>query len=436
MTKHTARALAFALVCAAPAALALTPAVARAQSVGPINRPASLSLNAQASADVPQDVVDITLFYEQEASDPSALTSTLNQRADSALQKSKGVSGVTARTGSFSIYPSTDRDGRISAWRGRTEIVLESHDFTAASKLAGQMASIMQVGNVQFSLSPAAQRVAEQKLTRRGDQVVPRAGGIVRAGVRLQRLFDPRGQRRAQRLDAAAGHDDERARQWARTRMMAAPVPIEGGTSTVTVECVGLGADEVNTLALRQMFGQTKTPRACTASRGVLLSIARKRQRAPRVTATRAPLRRGRADTTIPASRCPRESSAAKAIGPSRDPSREDRGSRRARVAEFTVKRAGHSRSGTRRKSRPSASACARRRTVTKNSADAFERDLVAALTDDAAACDIARTLRSDAIARRVADARRATRRRRARRRERASPTARTGRSRAPTTRR
>ncbi|MBW8834881.1 MAG: hypothetical protein JF605_07150, partial [Burkholderia sp.] len=91
MTKHTARALAFALVCAAPAALALTPAVARAQSVVPYQPAGVLSLNAQASADVPQDVVDITLFYEQEASDPSALTSTLNQRADSALQKAKGV---------------------------------------------------------------------------------------------------------------------------------------------------------------------------------------------------------------------------------------------------------------------------------------------------------------------------------------------------------
>lgn len=87
MTKNTARALAFALVCAAPAALALTPAAARAQSVMQYQPAGVLSLNAQASAEVPQDVVDITLFYEQEASDPSALTSTLNQRADSALQK-------------------------------------------------------------------------------------------------------------------------------------------------------------------------------------------------------------------------------------------------------------------------------------------------------------------------------------------------------------
>ena len=141
-----------------------------------------------------------------------SLTSTLNQRADAALQKAKGVNGVTARTGSFSIYPSTDRDGRISAWRGRTEVVLESHDFAAASKLAGQMASIMQVGNVQFSLSPEAQRAAEQKLTGEAIKSFRRAGRFVRAGIRLQRLFDSRGQRRAQRRHAASHDDDERTR--------------------------------------------------------------------------------------------------------------------------------------------------------------------------------------------------------------------------------
>src|SRR6516225_5317365 len=73
---------------AAPLAVALTSTVAHAQTVVQQYQPAGvLSLNAQASAEVPQDVVEITLFYEQEASDPSSLTGTLNQHADQALQK-------------------------------------------------------------------------------------------------------------------------------------------------------------------------------------------------------------------------------------------------------------------------------------------------------------------------------------------------------------
>ena len=139
LNKKTAAA--FALLAMSGAALTLSQTAA-AQTVMTQPQPSGvLSLSAQASAQVPQDVVNITLFYEQEAADPSSLTSTLNQRAEAALREAKGFDGATAKSGSFTVYPSTDRDGKISAWRGRTEVVLESHDFAAASKLAGKMSS-------------------------------------------------------------------------------------------------------------------------------------------------------------------------------------------------------------------------------------------------------------------------------------------------------
>jgi predicted secreted protein len=235
MTKKSALVWALAAACAAPLALANT---AHAQTIVQQAQPSGvLSLNAQASAEVPQDVVDITLFYEQEASDPSSLTGTLNQHADQALQKAKGVSGVTARTGSFSIYPSTDRDGRISAWRGRTEIVLESHDFAAASKLAGNLSSVMQVGNVQFSLSPEAQREAEQKLT--GQAI---ASFKQQASAAAQAF----GYGSYTIREVNVGHNGVSPRPVMMMSMRsdvaakaAAPVPVEGGTSTVTVNVSG-----------------------------------------------------------------------------------------------------------------------------------------------------------------------------------------------------
>jgi predicted secreted protein len=235
MTQNTARAIALAMALATP--LALASAAAHAQGVTQAEPSGVLSLNAQASAEIPQDVVDITLFYEQEASDPSALTSSLNQRADAALRQAKGVSGVTARTGSFSIAPSTDRDGRISAWRGRTEVVLESHDFAAASKLAGQMASSMQVGNVQFSLSPEAQRAAEQKLT--GEAIASfrqQAGAGAQAfgysgySIREVNIGHNGVMPRPMMMSARAMGADAKA---------AAPLPLEAGTSTVTVNVSG-----------------------------------------------------------------------------------------------------------------------------------------------------------------------------------------------------
>nr|WP_061158516.1 SIMPL domain-containing protein [Caballeronia temeraria] len=235
MNKKTAAAL--ALLAMSGAALSFSQTAAAQTVINP--QPSGvLSLSAQASAQVPQDVVNITLFYEQEAADPSSLTSTLNQRAEAALREAKGVDGVTAKSGSFTVYPSTDRDGKISAWRGRTEVVLESHDFAAASKLAGKMSSSMQVGSVAFSLSPEAQRAAEQKLVsqaidsfRKQAQTAAQGFGYSNFTIREVNVghsgMQPRPvmmmQSRAMSADAK----------------MAAPIAMEAGTSTVTVDVSG-----------------------------------------------------------------------------------------------------------------------------------------------------------------------------------------------------
>ena len=235
MTKKnttSARAAAVLLAGAAMAQSAFAQSVIQAQPSG------VLSLAAQASADVPQDVVDITLFYEQEAQDPASLTSVLNQRADAALRQAKGVDNVTAHSGSFTVYPSTDRDGRISAWRGRTEVVLESKDFAAASKLAGKMSDSMQVGSVTFSLSPEAQRASEQKLSTQAiasfkQQAQSSAQAFGYSGYAIREVNIGRNGSSPRPVMMMA------ARSMSADAKMSAPMALEGGTSTVTVNVSG-----------------------------------------------------------------------------------------------------------------------------------------------------------------------------------------------------
>ncbi|KWH11315.1 hypothetical protein WT59_18110 [Burkholderia territorii] len=241
MTKKSALALSLALAAAVPVALTLASPAAHAQTANPhFPEPAGvLSLSSQASADVPQDIIHITLFYEQQAKDPGSLTSALNQRADAALAQAKGVSGVTARTGAFSVYPSTDRDGKISAWRGRTEVVLESRDFSAASTLAGQLSNQMQVANVEFSLSPEAQRAAEQKLTTeaiksfraRADEAA-KAFGYNSYSIRDVNVGGSRNVQPYPRMMAMAAAPMDSAK-------MSAPISVEGGKATVSVTVNG-----------------------------------------------------------------------------------------------------------------------------------------------------------------------------------------------------
>ncbi|WP_258402281.1 SIMPL domain-containing protein, partial [Burkholderia multivorans] len=234
-------ALSLALAAAVPVALTLASPAAHAQAVNPhFPEPAGvLSLSSQASADVPQDIIHVTLFYEQQAKDPGSLTSALNQRADAALAQAKGVSGVSAHTGAFSVYPSTDRDGKISAWRGRTEVVLESRDFAAASKLAGQLSNLMQVANVEFSLSPEAQRAAEQKLTTeaiksfraRADEAA-KAFGYSSYTIRDVNVGSGRNVQPYPRMMAMAAAPMDSAK-------MSAPIAVEGGKATVSVTVNG-----------------------------------------------------------------------------------------------------------------------------------------------------------------------------------------------------
>ncbi|KUZ87113.1 hypothetical protein WI73_06235 [Burkholderia ubonensis] len=241
MTKKSALALSLALAAAVPVALTLASPAARAQAVNPhFPEPSGvLSLSSQASAEVPQDIIHITLFYEQQAKDPGSLTSALNQRADAALAQAKAVSGVAAHTGAFSVYPSTDRDGRISAWRGRTEVVLESRDFAAASKLAGQLSNLMQVANVEFSLSPEAQRAAEQKLTTeaiksfrvRADEAA-KAFGYNNYSIRDVNVGSGRNVQPYPRMMAMAAAPMDSAK-------MSAPIAVEGGKATVSVTVNG-----------------------------------------------------------------------------------------------------------------------------------------------------------------------------------------------------
>lgn len=227
------------LLCVAPLSMPL----AQAQEHGAEPPPAPtgiLSLDAQASSDVQQDVIQLTLFYEQQASDPAQLSAALNQRTTQTLRDAEAAehAGVTLHTGQLSISPSTDRDGKISGWRGRSELVVESHDFPAAAHLAGRLASLMQVGNVSFSLSPEAERAAQAKLSgeaiasfRQQAQAAAQAFGyqsyVVR-DVTLSRNNHNNFPRPMMMLNARAMSSNE-----------AASIPVEAGNQTVSVTVSG-----------------------------------------------------------------------------------------------------------------------------------------------------------------------------------------------------
>ncbi|MGO4303019.1 SIMPL domain-containing protein [Cupriavidus sp. RAF12] len=215
--------------------LSTTAAIASAQTVPPPS--GVLSLSAQAATEVPTDVVHLTLAAEQEGAEPSAISSALSARTQAVLAQAKRTAGVEAQSGGFTIHPNTDRNGRISTWRGRSEIVLQSKDFAAVSKLAGELANQMQVQNVAFSLSREARQAAETKLA---DQAVAAFRDKAQATTKLFGYGSY--SIREVSVNESGGMVPPMPRMYAAKAMSAdagAPIPVEGGKTQVTVSVNG-----------------------------------------------------------------------------------------------------------------------------------------------------------------------------------------------------
>ena len=141
-----------------------------------------VSLAAEASAEVAQDMLTITLGASREGLDAAAVQSQLRQVLDAALveaRKAQRPGQVEPRTGVFSLYPRYNpKPGAgpsISGWQGRAELILEGRDIGAISQLAGRLGSLgglggapgLVVSRVAFSLSREAREATEAEVATR-----------------------------------------------------------------------------------------------------------------------------------------------------------------------------------------------------------------------------------------------------------------------------
>lgn len=194
------------------------------------------TLSAQASAEVPQDTAQVTLAADVSGTSQAEVSEQLNGRLDTVMKQAKGHDGIEASSGSYRIWPMTDRDGRISEWRGHAEILLESKDFPAVSQLAGQLADRMPIAGMAFSVSRERQAAEERTLMQQAVQAFQdRAQALTQAlGFGAYRLYN---------LDLGGAGDMPPA-PMPRMMMSAmaadkAAAPVEGGRQTISVSVQG-----------------------------------------------------------------------------------------------------------------------------------------------------------------------------------------------------
>lgn len=124
-----------------------------------------VSLRAEASQEVAHDLMQVTLFSEAQHQDPAQLSQQVSARLNAAIARAREVPGIKVSSGNRHSYAIQDEDGRrITGWRERGEIRLESQDFAALSKLTGELLDSLGMAGMSFGIAPKTRSSHEDAL--------------------------------------------------------------------------------------------------------------------------------------------------------------------------------------------------------------------------------------------------------------------------------
>ncbi|MBA1231929.1 SIMPL domain-containing protein [Pseudomonas viridiflava] len=124
-----------------------------------------ISLRAEVNQEVQRDLMMVTLYTEAQDSDPAKLAAQVTETLNKALGQARQTKDVKIRQGSRNSYPIYDDKGqKITGWRERAEVRLESADFAVLSKLTGELLGDLKMGGMDFSISPATRKTSEDAL--------------------------------------------------------------------------------------------------------------------------------------------------------------------------------------------------------------------------------------------------------------------------------
>ncbi len=124
-----------------------------------------VSLHAEVSQQVAHDLMQVTLYSENQGSDPAKLAAETTSVLNAAVADARKVKGVTISLGSRNSYPVYDDKGqKITGWRERAELRLESSDFAALGQLSADLLGKLKMGGMDFSIADATRKKNEDQL--------------------------------------------------------------------------------------------------------------------------------------------------------------------------------------------------------------------------------------------------------------------------------
>ena len=220
--------LGFALVLVLPASL-----IFAAEDCKP--KGTLIDLSVAAAKPALNDLGRATIYVEANGGNPAELAKRVNTTIATALETAKTYDKVKTRSGNTHTYPNYSKEGRISGWRIRSELLLESRAMMDLSELLGKLQEGgLVIGQIVLQPAPETERKAE-------DEATLEAIAAFQAKAKLVADALKKTYRIRQMNIGSAGQPPEvplmRASKMA--AMEAAPAPIEAGESMVSVTVSG-----------------------------------------------------------------------------------------------------------------------------------------------------------------------------------------------------
>jgi predicted secreted protein len=194
-----------------------------------------IDLSAQASMEVDNDTLIAVLYAQQEGSDLSALTNKVNSAITQAVGQAKAAESVTVQTLGYQTSP-TYQQQRLTGWRVRQSIRLESRQSERLSQLLSQLQSTLALDSLSYAVSTERRQAVEDQLIKQAIDAFQRRAKLIttRLGHKQYRLVEmsinTSGQTpRPIRL---------RASMMAMEKSVAAP-SLEAGSQTIRVDVSG-----------------------------------------------------------------------------------------------------------------------------------------------------------------------------------------------------
>ncbi|WP_415034823.1 SIMPL domain-containing protein [Azonexus sp.] len=204
--------------------------------VTPLFAGATVDLAAEAARPAVNDQVRATVYSEVQGKYPAEIARQVNREIEDALKLIRSRPEVSVKSGNQSTYPIYGDKQKIETWRMRSELILESRDLAAVSRLLGELqqgklalAQVVQMPSAETrrKAEDAATRDAIAAFQSRAEVIAGALGKswkIKQLNVSQQGGHMPMPIMRASKMMLAAE---------------AAPAPLEAGESQLTTQVSG-----------------------------------------------------------------------------------------------------------------------------------------------------------------------------------------------------